>query len=111
MIFADGLGTTFQIGAYTVRIALRPDNPAFARYLVFRNGELVGKQFSRPDESDCRWLERWGILYANKSRLSQYSSVWQRMRAGVATAITTRSRRGRPRKEDAERQLQEAMAA
>ena len=98
MIAAD-VGKTFTLGKYMVRIALRPDNPAFARYLVFHLGKLVGHQFSRPSEADCRWLERWVTGYADESRWVQTSTLCQRKRGG------------RTSKEVAERQLHEAMAS
>lgn len=47
----------FYIGPFTVRIALRIDNPYWPRYLVFRGDLLLGPHFSRPDEDCCRWLE------------------------------------------------------
>lgn len=112
MITAPDVGTTYQAGPYTVRIALRHDNPAFAKYLIFRGDALVAKQFSRPSESDCRWLEQNEGLYAETSRAMELSLLtgieWtideKRLRGGVST-----KRRGRPRKEDARRQLEEAL--
>lgn len=49
---------TFDLGPYTVRLGLRPDNPAFPAYLVFRGDRLIGRQFSCPSESDCQRIER-----------------------------------------------------
>ena len=102
MIAAE-VGTTFTLGLYIVRISLRPDNPAFATYLIFRGDKLIGKQFSRPDEDACKWLER--NEYSSESRFVQTSTLCQRLRGGVT------HRRGRPRKADAERELQEAIAS
>jgi hypothetical protein len=67
------------------------DNPAWAHYLIFRAGRLVGRQLSYPSLSDCQWLERAGI-YATESR-------WP---------ITSTGRRGRPQRKAA---LMEALAA
>lgn len=96
--------TTFTLGKYTVRIGLRQDNPAFPVYLVFRGDRLIGKHFSRPGLSDCEWLERTnGEFYARQSRWPETSEghpIWNAPK-----------RRGRPRKDAAERELQEALAS
>lgn len=86
----------WRIGPYTVRQGLRQDNPAFAQYIVFRDARLIGKSFSRPDESCCRWLEITHGVYATES----------------ATFKKWRMRRpGRPRKSESARDLEEALAA
>ena len=105
MNIAADVGTTFTLGRYTVRCALRQDNPGFAKYLIFRNNLLVGRQFSRPSLEDCQWLEKWGDKYATVSFQRDISAEERRNRGGNAT------RRGRQRKEDSERELQEAIAA
>lgn len=114
MIIAEEVGTTYTAGAYTVRISLRPDNPAFARYLVFKFDKLVGRQFSRPSETDCQWLERC-CQYATESHCATFSdghpikiSRGANGHFGGGKAFTV-GRRGRPRRADAERQLQEAL--
>jgi hypothetical protein len=68
VIFQPDIGTTYQLGRFLVRIALRPDNPAFACYIVFWKNKLIGKQFSRPNRSDCEWLERQSTEYAPETR-------------------------------------------
>ena len=85
MNIAADVGTTFTLGRYTVRCALRPDNPAFAKYLIFRNNLLVGRQFSRPSLSDCAWLERWGDKYATVSFQRDISAEERRERGGSET--------------------------
>ena len=92
---------TFQEGPYTVRMALRQDNPAFPKYLVFYRGELVGRQFSRPSLADCEWLHKQKAIYATQSTwpVTSYGRTYPQ------------KRRGRPRKVDAQRQLEEALAA
>ena len=58
----------FTLGPYTVRIRVRPDNPAFGAYVVMRGEEFIGRSFSRPSLSDCDWLARencQGTLYAS----------------------------------------------
>lgn len=55
-----------ECGEFTVRIGLRPDNPAFPCYIIFKGAVLVGKQFSYPTLEDCRWLER-SAQYAERS--------------------------------------------
>lgn len=52
------------LGVYSVRVGLRPDNPAFPSYLVYKGDDFIGKQFSMPSEEDCRWLERQRGVYA-----------------------------------------------
>ena len=49
---------TWRIGPYTVKQAVRPDNPAFPQYLILRDGQLIGKSFSVPDLGCCQSLER-----------------------------------------------------
>jgi len=48
---------TFHLGPYTVQQRPRADSPGWAQYLVFLGEVLIGKCFSCPGESDCRWLE------------------------------------------------------
>jgi hypothetical protein len=84
MNIAADVGTTFQLGRYTVRVAMRQDNPAFAKYLIFRNNLLVGRQFSRPSLSDCEWLEKWGTKYADVSFQRDISAEERRTRGGDA---------------------------
>lgn len=90
---ANNTNNSFHLGPYTVQIGLRPDNPAFPTYLVFRGEQLVGKQFSRPCLSDCEWLERTrGQIYATVSRWPEFSEdrpIWN---------TDTPRKRGRPRK-------------
>ena len=88
MIIAAEVGTTFSLGPYVVRIALRQDNPAFARYLVFRKGRIVGRQFSRPSLPDCQWLEYWGEKYANVS-------MWHESSRSSTSSALDRRKRGR----------------
>lgn len=44
--------TTFPLGPYTVSRRHEAD-----LYRVFLSAVLIGKCYSRPCESDCRWLE------------------------------------------------------
>lgn len=59
----------FDLGPYTVRLSVRPDNPYWIQYLVFRAGLLIGRHFSKPDLDCCRWLEqqRLRAVYAERS--------------------------------------------
>lgn len=50
--------STFTLGAFTVREALRWDNPAFCKYLVYLGERYIGASFSRPDEGWCAHLLR-----------------------------------------------------
>ena len=49
---------TFELGPYAVRVAMRADNPHWPVYIVSRGSRVIGRQFSRPCEDDCRALER-----------------------------------------------------
>lgn len=92
---------SWHLGPYFVRQTVRPDNPYWPCYIVFRGQKLVGKQFSRPNEADCQWLEKWGgERYAEQAAYTYLG--W--------TAEKNLRRPGRPRKADAERDLQEALA-
>ena len=87
------MSETFTLGAYTVQIGIRADNPAFPIYRIFRGKAFIGKQFSRPCETDCQWLEREETTYANGSKLLQHTCLQQRIRAGFVTAATTKAKR------------------
>lgn len=79
-MIASETGSTFTLGKFTIRIGLRPDNPAFPRYLVFLGDDLVGKQFSRPCLSDCEWLHRTRGVYATQSRPPSAFTMYRRGR-------------------------------
>lgn len=102
------LGTTFQLGPYTIRISLRTDNPAFASFLIFRGDALIGKQFSRPCETDCQRLEHQG-----EHRAAGRGHDWLMLDGGMLSLQERRDRgnrkRGRPRKDQSARELQEAL--
>ena len=71
------------LGKYTIRVGLRRDNPAFPQYQIFKNGHLVGVQFSMPCLSDCQWHEHQRGEYAKPTnRPEGYSAhqVWRRGR-------------------------------
>ena len=93
MLIAADVGTVFALGAYTVRISLRSDNPAFAAYSVFRKGRFIGRQFSRPSVDDCGWLERWGGLYATESHWRDSSTYDRRSKGAIATRRKARAER------------------
>lgn len=61
----------WKLGPYVVRQTIRPDNPYWPAYLIFRRDKLVGRQFSNPSESDCQWLEYLNGVYATKSHAPQ----------------------------------------
>lgn len=90
-----------KLGPYTVVEGLRHDNPAWPLFLIYKGDALIGKQFSRPCLSDCEWLDRERGVYATSSNET---------RKGHAYSLQPK-RRGRPRKADAERELEEAMTA
>jgi len=56
-----------NLGPYTVRCLVRPDNPAWPQYAVFLGEVKIGACFSIPDLGACQWLEaqqREQTLYA-----------------------------------------------
>lgn len=61
----------YAVGRFTVREQPRPDNPYWPVYIVILNDRIVGKGFSKPNESDCQWMlanTRDGdLVYANPS--------------------------------------------
>jgi len=79
-----------QIGKYTVRCALRFDNPAWPKYLIFHGEKLLGAQFSMPNISDCRWHEHRRGQFATAAE-TKADPTWQlnlpNKRPGQATAI------------------------
>ena len=50
---------TWQLGKYTVRAAIRLDNPLFHRFIIMRAGQVVGCSFSRPNADQCADIERF----------------------------------------------------
>ena len=58
---------TWQLGEYTVRLAIRLDNPFFPRYIVMRDRRVVGYSFSRPNLAQCSDIEQFSKTgrYAN----------------------------------------------
>jgi hypothetical protein len=62
------------LGKYTVFTALRPDNPAFPVYRIFIGERLIGKQFSFPSLTDCRWHEVTRGVYATASTFREKSA-------------------------------------
>lgn len=52
------------LGKYTIRIGLRPDNPAFPKYIILVGEKIVGVQFSMPSITDCQWHEHQRGVYA-----------------------------------------------
>lgn len=52
--------STFTLGRFTVHVRPRFDSPGWAVYIVYLGERLIGKQFSRPNISDCQWLARQG---------------------------------------------------
>lgn len=80
--------TSFDLGPFKIHQRPRFDNPAFAVYLVFRGERLIGKSFSRPDQSCCEWLERTNGVYAEPSEHSKteygYTAFEKRRKAALA---------------------------
>ena len=58
----------WEEGPYRIQQRPRPDNSAWAQYIVFRGDRLIGKSFSLPDLGCCQWLEcHAGNVYATVS--------------------------------------------
>ena len=51
---------SFPVGRFTVWQKPRFDNPAFAQYVIYLAGKLIGKSFSRPDAECCERMEKYG---------------------------------------------------
>ena len=82
MLIAKEIGTSFVLGIYTVRICLRPDNPAFPTFMIYRGATLIGRHMSRPGLSDCERLERPPVpsTRRNSRWLSEHRQVWNALR-------------------------------
>ena len=81
---------TWKCGPYTVRQAVRLDNPAFPRYVVLRRQKIVGCSFSVPDRSQCEFIERFhkqGEVYVTASPIKKYHyRLPKQLRAGQRKA-------------------------
>lgn len=93
-----------QLGKYAIWYDPLPHRP-YGLFRVYHGERLVGSQLSMPCESDCRWLEHHKGVYATSSFRDDEPWGWVAQARGVAR------RRGRPRKDESLRQLQEALAA
>lgn len=93
---------TFEVGKYRVIQRPRFDSPGWGQYCVYLGDALIGKCFSMPDESACRWLEiqqREQTFYAystnplpelSKNKAGVRRSVGDARRAAEARAARTR---------------------
>ena len=75
----------------------------YGLFRIYKGERYVAAQLSMPCESDCQWLDRDRGVYAS-------SSFRDDKPYGYRTLLRGAARRGRPRKADAERELQEALA-
>lgn len=95
MITADT--STFTLGEYVVHQRPRFDNPAFAVYIILLAGKLIGKQFSRPTETDCRWLllqDKEQIVYAGRPSIgTRYSEPRRAMTVVKSRFATAKNKR------------------
>ncbi len=93
---------TLHVGPYTVRQQPMFDNPAWAHYLIFRSGKLIGKQLSYPTLDDCRWHE---------NRRGQYALEGESSRLPHGYTAQTRwwQKRGRPTNAERERRARELL--
>lgn len=94
--------TTFQLGPYIVQQRHEAD-----LYRIMLGDVLIGKCFSRPCESDCRWLEqqqRQQTFYA-------YSSApLPRAKPIAKPPVPVKRRVGRPRKPETLQDIEKALA-
>jgi hypothetical protein len=93
--------TVATYGAYTVQLDPLVHLP-YGLHRVYFHGKYVGAQLSFPSLSDCEWLHKWRGVYATQEQSAPIHRGYTAMQL---------SRRGRQRKEDSERELQEALAA
>lgn len=91
----------YELGRY--RILARPleTNPYWTTHRIYIGEDLVGRQLSIPSESDCNWHYSQFKQPHTPADIPLYS--W--------STTSGSKRRGRPRKEESERALAEAMAA
>jgi hypothetical protein len=91
----------YDLGRYRILAMPLETNPYWTTHRIYLNDELVGRQLSVPSVSDCDWHYTQHTQPHVPADIPLYA--W-------STTAGSR-RRGRPRKVDAERELQEAMAA
>lgn len=87
----------FSLGRFRILAKPLETNPAWTTHHIYLKGEFIGKQLSVPSLEDCEYLVC--TTKPPTSTMKPYSY-------GHRTA-----RPGRPRKADAERDLQEAIEA
>lgn len=93
-----------EYGPYQVWYDPLPHRP-WGLFRVYRGAKYCGAQISWPAQSDCEWHERWGGRYAESSFRDDKPYGNRAYARGVAR------RPGRPRKVQAEAELQEALSA
>ena len=59
---------TWHLGPFTIHQRARLDSPAWAVFLIYRGSLLIGKNFSRPSESDCEYIASWRGVYASDTK-------------------------------------------
>jgi hypothetical protein len=100
--------TTFQLGPYTVTQRHEAD-----LYRVFLRTVLIGKCYSRPNESDCEWLhkqqrEQTGYAYS-AAKLPKLAGKTMDECRNAADWHGRKKHGGRLRKADAAQSLAEAI--
>jgi len=91
------MAEVFELGKYTVRAGLRPDNPLFPVYIIFKGKRLIGRQFSVPSLTDCEWLERTGGTFEEPTgfQLSEAERERRRRCGDAGRKATIRTNKAR----------------
>lgn len=96
-----------ELGPYRVLAKPLHTNPAWLTHWIYRAGILIGKSLSVPSLSDCEHLERWGDQYATADQSHKLKPLALR---GAIKERARAYRPGRPRKDDSDRELVEAIS-
>lgn len=93
-----------KLGKYDVWYDPLQHRP-YGLFRIYKGQRYIAAQISHPCESDCQWHDRERGVYATESFRDDRPYGYATLLRGIAR------RRGRPRKADSERELQEALAS
>jgi len=73
----------WQCGRFVIQQRPRPDNPAWAVYIVILDAREIGRSFSLPDVDCCEWLlHQPDGTYAPPSMIKHWSYTERQRKRG-----------------------------
>lgn len=79
--------STWTLDVYTIKQQPMFDNRAFAIFMIFLRGKLIGRQVSYPAVSDCHWHEVRQGVYAHQHESHRHSGGYIIQRRGKKASM------------------------